>query len=154
MKRFAAMLCLSLLLSMGILPAYAEGVESGIAGETSETAQQTEVPQGTIGLDMSIDQATDPEYVLGIKGGDYSVEHIGDKLKQKGMDIVYLLKIVGRWICIAAFVVCCTFLVFAIAGNTRLLVRSAVGAIAAGIMYAAITCGEEIVTLIAAWSAA
>ena len=48
----------------------------------------------------------------------------------------------------------CSITATPITGNTRMLARSAIGAVVSGIMYAAITCGEEIVSLIVAWSAA
>lgn len=147
MKRIIAVFCLTLILSLWTMPAFAaSGVESGVAGEVSQGTEQEDT--------MSIEQASDPEYVLGIKDGDYSVDHIGDKLKNKGMDIVYLLKVVGRYVCLAAFVICCILLVLGIVGNTRMLLRSSIGAIISGVMYAAITCGEEIVQLIAGWAAA
>jgi len=146
MKRIIAVFCLTLILSLWTMPAFAaSGVESGVAGEASQGTEQEDT--------MSIEQASDPEYVLGIKDGDYSVDHIGDKLKNKGMDIVYLLKVVGRYVCLAAFVICCILLVLGIVGNTRMLLRSSIGAIISGVMYAAITCGEEIVQLIAGWAA-
>lgn len=149
MKRLIAMLCMVFILCGWTVSAFAaERVESGVASESIESKKKPD------GGGMSIEQATDPEYVLGIKGGNYSADHIGDKLRNKGMDVVYLLKIVGRYACLAAFVVCCILLVFGIVGNTRLLLRSSIGAIISGVMYAAITCGEEIVQLIAGWAAA
>jgi len=151
MKRIVAVACLLFILSFCTMSVFAAGgVESGVAGEVSGSAGREETQNG----EMSIEQASDPEYVLGIKDGDYSVDHIGDKLKSKGMDIVYLLKVVGRYVCLAVFVICCILLVLGIVGNTRLLLRSAIGAIISGVMYAAITCGEEIVQLIAGWAAA
>lgn len=151
MKRIIAVFFLTLILSFWTTPTFAaNGVESGVAGEASQGTGQEDTQNGG----MSIEQASDPEYVLGIKDGDYSVDHIGDKLKNKGMDIVYLLKVVGRYVCLAAFVICCILLVLGIVGNTRMLLRSSIGAIISGVMYAAITCGEEIVQLIAGWAAA
>lgn len=150
MRHWLSALCAVLVLAFITVPASAVGMETGIAGEMEE---KEEVTIGSGSGRLSIDQASDPEYVLGIKGGNYSVEHIADKLEEKGMDVVYLIKTVGRWICIGAFVVCCVLLVLGIIGNPRILLKSAIGAIISGVMYAAITCGEQIVRMIAAWAA-
>lgn len=144
MKRLITVFCLALAVML-LMPAYAsEGVTTEIAGEIGGAMADSAAG----GIDP-----LDPESVLGIKGGDYSVDYLGDKLEEKGMDVVYLIKVVGRYICLAGFVICVVLIVVGIIGNPRILLRAAIGAVVSGIAYALITCGEEIVLLIATWAA-
>ena len=64
MKRIIAVFFLTLILSFWTTPTFAaNGVESGVAGEASQGTEQEDT--------MSIEQASDPEYVLGIKDGPF-----------------------------------------------------------------------------------
>ena len=150
MKRCFAGLCLVFILTIQLIPAYAnDGVASDVAGEIAgSTAESADTGRKTERVDPM-----DPETVLGIKDGNYSVDYLGDKLEEKGMDVVYLTKIVGRYICLAGFVICVILIVIGIIGNPRILLRAAIGAVISGVAYALITCGEEIVLLIATWAA-
>ena len=79
--------------------------------------------------------------------------HIVGKLESKGNDIVYILQTVGKYACIAAFIVCCILTLIGIIGNKRLLAGAIIGLVISGVAYAGIVCGREIVNWIAAWAA-
>lgn len=143
MKR---VLAAALLLLMFILPAYAaeEGIENGIAGELG-TSGETDYYRNLYGLSGE----TDSDKLLDIP--NVTVEDLGARLVEKGGDFVYLLKIAGRYVCLGTFVICCIMIVIGIIGNHRMLASAIIGAIISGVIYAAITCGEQIVQFIAAW---
>ncbi len=82
-----------------------------------------------------------------------TVDDLGERLSEKGEDVVWLIQVVGRYICLGMFVVCCVLTVMGMVGNHRSLPSALLGAIFSGICYGAITCGEQIVQAISAWIA-
>lgn len=82
-----------------------------------------------------------------------STDTIVGKLESKGNDVVSILQTVGKYVCIAGFIVCCILTLIGIIGNKRLLAGAIIGLIISGVAYAGIVCGREIVNWIAAWAA-
>jgi len=145
MKR---VLAVALLIIAFILPVYAaeEGIESSVAGEIGEGGGTSDYYKDLYGLS----EETDSGNLLNVP--NVTIDDLGDRLAAKGGDFVYLIKIVGRYVCLGAFIICCIMIVIGIIGNHRMLVSAIIGAIISGLAYAAITCGEQIVQLIAAWA--
>lgn len=81
-----------------------------------------------------------------------STDTIVGKLESKGNDVVSILQTVGKYVCIAGFIVCCILTLIGIIGNKRLLAGAIIGLIISGVAYAGIVCGREIVNWIAAWA--
>lgn len=75
------------------------------------------------------------------------------RLEAKGNDIVSILQIIGKYVCIAGFIICCILTIIGIIGNKRLLVGAIIGLFISGLAYAGIVCGREIVNWVAAWAA-
>ena len=125
---------------------------SGIAGEitssqTSKDTVNTEKNNGSNFLDVQ-----SPEELLDLK--EVTVEDIGNKLDEKGMDIIHLMQKVCQYICIATFIIGAVMFVIGLIANKKTMVSGILTLAFAGIAYAAITCGPTIVKLIASWAAA
>ena len=137
-----------LMLLVFILPAYAagEGIDNGVAGEIGRSDAAPDYYRDLFGLSSE----TDSDSLLDVP--NVTVDDLGNRLAAKGGDFVYLIKIAGRYVCLGAFVICCIMIVIGIIGNHRMLASAIIGAIISGLAYAAITCGEQIVQLIAAWA--
>lgn len=137
-----------LMLLTFILPAYAaeEGIDNAIAGEIGGSGTTTDYYRNLYGLSGE----TDSNNILDTP--NVTVDDLGALLAAKGGDFVYLLKIVGRYMCLGMFIICCIMIVIGIIGNHRMLTSAIIGAIVSGLAYAAITCGEQIVQFIAAWA--
>ena len=150
-----------------ILPAYAaeEGVDNAVADEIGGNNVATDYYRELFGLSNE----TDSDNLLDVP--NVTVDDLGERLAAgaqpdcadadgvgplhiaaKAGDFVYLIKIVGRYVCLGAFIICCIIIVIGIIGNQRTLAKAIIGAIISGLAYAAITCGEQIVQFIAAWA--
>lgn len=81
-----------------------------------------------------------------------TTDTIVGKLESKGNDVVSILQTVGKYVCIAGFVICCILALVGIIGNKRLLAGAIIGLLISGFAYAGIVCGREIVNWIAAWA--
>lgn len=88
----------------------------------------------------------------GVINPNVSTDTIVGKLEKKGNDVVSILQTVGKYVCIAGFIVCCILTLIGIIGNKRLLVGAIIGLLISGLSYAGIVCGREIVNWIAAWA--
>lgn len=154
MKHFFTMVIISLVTLCLWAPAFAAEGEtpSGIAGEvtTSQTTttEKTEANKtdGSNFLDVQ-----SPEELLDLK--EVTVDDIGNKLDEKGMDIIRLMQKVCQYICIAAFIIGAIMFVIGLIANKKTMVSGILTLAFAGIAYAAITCGPTIVKLIASWAA-
>lgn len=89
----------------------------------------------------------------GLIDGNVTTDKVIGKLESKGNDVVRILQTVGKYVCIGGFIISCLLLLAGILGNHRLLFAGFVGAIIAGVAYAGIVCGREIVNAIAMWAA-
>lgn len=88
----------------------------------------------------------------GLINGSVTTETIVGKLNAKGNDVVTILQTVGKYVCIAGFVICCILTLVGIIGNKRLLAGAIIGLLISGLAYAGIVCGREIVNWIATWA--
>lgn len=120
---------------------------SSSSSSTSSTGFGGEYFTGTSGLE----NVPDPGQVIGAQ--NVSVDDLGNKLTEKGADIIYLLKIVGQYVCVGAFIISCITFFAGLFGNKKMMFSSVIGALISGVCYAAITFGEDIVILIASWAA-
>lgn len=141
-------LIIILTLLVFILPAYAaeEGIDNAVADEIGGSNVATDYYRELFGLSNE----TDSDNLLDVP--NVTVDDLGERLAAKAGDFVYLIKIVGRYVCLGAFIICCIIIVIGIIGNQRTLAKAIIGAIISGLAYAAITCGEQIVQFIAAWA--
>ena len=67
--------------------------------------------------------------------------------------MVNLMQAAGKWICIVVFIVCIILFIIGLIGNKKMALAAFIGMICAGVAYAGILCGREIVTWIASWAA-
>ena len=155
MKKMLLFFCVMVILSMSMIPALAAGgIDSGVAGEVGEILANPETTDRSAGTSQKTDtfeHSIDPEYLLGIEGGDYSVDTILAKLQPKGEGIIRVVKTISCYICLGAFIVSCVLMLVGIIGNPRLIFKSFIGALVAGLCYGAIVCAEPIVHAIASW---
>lgn len=153
MKKIFSVVLVYFMMSCMISTAFAvEGeTPSGVAGEitssqTANDATNTEKNKGSNFLDVQ-----SPEELLDLK--EVTVDDIGNKLDEKGMDIIRLMQKVCQYICIAAFIIGAIMFVIGLIANKKTMVSGILTLAFAGIAYAAITCGPTIVKLIASWAA-
>lgn len=154
MKKFLSV-CLMLMMVMVVMltPALANEVGSGVASDgsgkvTATTGSETETDGQTGGY---MEGVMDPQDAAGIP--DVSTDDLIDRIDEKGNDVVNVLQAVGKWACIVVFIVCIILFIVGLIGNKRLAVAAFVGMLFAGIGYAGILCGREIVSFIASWAA-
>lgn len=155
MKKIVGLLIVCLLSMTLAIPAFASDVRTGevIDGSSNTSngdasAVASGFPSSTYGEDVqsAVDGLTNEiaPYV--------STEDIVGKIESKGNDIVTILQTVGKYVCIAAFIICCFLTLVGLIGNKRLLVGGILGLILSGVAYAGIVCGKEIVSWIATWT--
>ena len=135
------------------LPAFAAEGEtpSGIAGEVTTSQTTTEKTETNKTNGSNFLDVQSPEELLDLK--EVTVDDIGNKLDEKGMDIIRLMQKVCQYICIAAFIIGAIMFVIGLIANKKTMVSGILTLAFAGIAYAAITCGPTIVKLIASWAA-
>ena len=154
MKNLAKLLVLCLALMLLTTTAFASNnVRTGEAMDTD--------PDGTSqeGDGQSYSSDYDGEGMRELVGGiqdefapNVTTQDIISKLETKGNDIVAILQTVGKYVCIAAFIVCCALTLIGLIGNKRILAGAIIGLLLSGVAYAGIVCGREIVNWIAAWA--
>ena len=150
MKRFFSMFLVALMLICTCSFVFAD--DEVVASEIGETiTEDTSDSSTSSSSSYTLSEELQPENVLGLE--DITVDDLADKLTDKGMDIVYILKIVGQYVCLAIFIVSCITALIGIFGNKRLLSASIIGALISGVAYACIMYGETIVVTIATWAA-
>ena len=168
MKRIFALLTILMLTLCLTTSAFASnGTRTGevVGGGSVDTEVGTDASRhhgsGTSsgGVDLSNPNATQDYINNELFGGNgvitpnVSTDTIVGKLESKGNDIVYILQTVGKYACIAAFIICCILTLIGIIGNKRLLAGAIIGLVISGVAYSGIVCGREIVNWIAAWAA-
>lgn len=159
MKRFfafllVAVLCLSLTTIAYAAPTGAEGSGGVREGDPSIEVEPPS-PSGTEGPDI-VDESYDPlqKELEDLENGipNVTVEDAETYLKSKGNDVVHLLQTVGKYVCIAAFIICCFLALIGLIGNRRMFTGALIGLIISGVAYAGIVCGPEIVKWVANWA--
>lgn len=166
MKRFFAWLCVLILSLCLTATAFASnGTRTGevIGGGSSGTESQTnQSDTGGGSEDFSLSDPNSAQRFVdntlfngkdGLIDPNVSTDSIVGKIESKGNDIVSILQTIGKYVCIAGFIVCCILTLIGIIGNKRLLAGAIIGLIISGVAYAGIVCGREIVNWIAAWAA-
>ena len=154
MKNLGKLLVLCLALMLLTTRAFASNnVRTGEATDTN--------PHGTSQTvdGQSYSSGGDDDGMRDLVGGiqdefapNVTTQDIIGKLETKGNDIVAILQTVGKYVCIAAFIICCGLTLIGIIGNKRILTGAIIGLFLSGIAYAGIVCGREIVNWIAAWA--
>lgn len=146
MKKYIVFLMLLLSMSM-VVPAIAapDDVRTGTASG-GETAGEADSPSGNSSIQGAVDGVIN-EFAPAVSADD-----IVGRLENKGNDVVHILQTAGRYVCIGAFIICCLLTLFGVMGNTRLLWAGVIGMVIAGLAYAGIVCGREIVNWIANWA--
>lgn len=154
MKNLAKLLVLCLALMLLTTTAFASNnVRTGEATDTDPDRTS----QAGDGQSYSSDY--DGEGMRELVGGiqdefapNVTTQDIIGKLETKGNDIVAILQTVGKYVCIAAFIICCVLTLVGLIGNKRILTGAIIGLLLSGVAYAGIVCGREIVNWIAAWA--
>lgn len=133
-------------------------VIGGGSADTPAATPYTSPGSGDSGVALSDPGATQ-DFINGELFGERGMIHtnvtsdtIVDKLEAKGNEIVFMLQTVGKFVCIAGFIVCCILTIFGAIGSNRLLAGAIMGMLISGFAYAGIACGREIVNWIAAWA--
>lgn len=167
MKRiFALLTILTLTLCLTATAFASNGTRVGevVGGGSAETGVSEDASRhhgsgtGSGGVSLGDPNATQDFINNELFGGNgvidpnVSTNTIVGKIESKGNDIVSILQTVGKYVCIAAFIVCCILTLVGIIGNKRLLAGAIIGLIISGVAYAGIVCGREIVNWIAAWA--
>jgi len=163
MKRIFALLSvllLSLCLTVSAFATSDTRVGNVVGGGTADTASDnpytsSDSSGGVVLTDPNATQDFISDELFGGHGvisPNVTTDTIRNKLENKGNDIVTLLQMVGKYICIAGFIICCILTLIGIIGNKKLLAGAIIGLIISGLAYAGIVCGREIVNWIAAWA--
>lgn len=82
-----------------------------------------------------------------------TADQVGQKLEEKGNDIINFMKIVGKYICFGGFIMSCLAMIVGIFGNKKALVSGFIGLTLSGVMYGAIVMSDDIVVAIVTWAA-
>lgn len=164
MKRIIVMLSLLILSLHFTVSTFASSdTRTGnvVGGGSSDTLAGTSYSSSNSssgGVDLTDPNATQDFITNELFGGqgmispNVTTETIIKKLGNKGNDVVSILQIIGKFICITGFILCCILIVIGIVGNKKLLAGASIGLIISGLAYAGIVCGREIVNFIAAWA--
>ncbi len=81
-----------------------------------------------------------------------TTESFINRIQNKGNDVVHIITVVGQYVCIAAFGICCIITLVGLIGNKRTMTGGVIGLIVSGVAYALLTMAPEVVRWIAAWS--
>lgn len=156
-KFFSLFLLLIMVMSMTFSVAFASDAGSGVASDVAEVITSGEVSASdtTDGTTPSGGYKTEgvmsPQEAAGIP--DVSTDDLINRIDEKGNDIVNIMQAVGKWACIVVFIVCIILFIVGIIANKKMAVAAFIGMLFAGIGYAGILCGREIVSYIATWAA-
>ena len=152
MKRIATVLVLMLLAVCMVVPAFAatggEDVRTGTASGGSPSSPVTVGPNTSI--DSNVNSTVNG--IINDFAPNVTTNDIVNRLETKGNDVVTMLQTIGKYVCIGGFVICCILAIVVITVNPRLLWAGIVGMIVAGLAYAGIVCGREIINWIATWA--
>lgn len=150
MKRVVSVFAAFAMSLMLVCTAFASapvGSGEAIIGGQSNHSSKTSNPGG---FDYSAPSS--PAEIFGINE-NVTVDHVVEKINAKGNDVVNVMQVVGRYICYAAFIIGVLIMISGCIGNKKLIVQGLIVLIIAGVSYAAIVCGREIVGYIASWAA-
>ena len=64
-----------------------------------------------------------------------------------------ILQIVGQYVCIGAFIICCFLVIVGLMGNKRLLTGALFGLIFSGVAVVGILYSRDILNFVASWLA-
>lgn len=164
MKQILVLLSIFMLSLCLTISAFASGdTRTGnvIGGGSADTSVAT--PYASSGSSGSGITLTDPDATqdfindklfggYGVISTNVTADTIVSKLEAKGNDIVFMFQTVGKFVCIAGFIICCILTIIGTVGSKRLLAGAVIGLLVSGFAYAGIVCGREIVNWIAAWA--
>lgn len=150
MKRLVFLIMSVLLVVSLTVAAYANDLSDVREGEPSIEIDPPEIEGPSMSskeeLDRELESITDEIPKV-------SVNALSDYLTNKGNDIISVIQTVGRYVCIAAFAICCLLTIIGLIGNKRMLVGALIGLVISGVAYAGVICAPEIVHWIASWAA-
>lgn len=145
MKRVFGVLAAMVLSLIMVGSAFAAPVGSGLA----TTAGGGNNVSSNSGFDYSAPD--DPAEMFGVENVD--VNDVADRLNSKGNDVINIMQVVGRYVCYGAFIIGILIMIAGCIGNKKMIVQGLIVLIIAGVAYAGIVCGREIVGFIASWAA-
>lgn len=158
MRKFTLFLLAVLMMTMCIGAAFASEPGSGVAGEPSGSGTTATQPNQGTGQTTTPTRdpsnpynVPDPAEAAGIP--NVTTDDLIERIDRKGNDVVNLMQAAGKWICIVVFIVCIILFIIGLIGNKKMALAAFIGMICAGVAYAGILCGREIVTWIASWAA-
>ena len=171
MRKLAAILLAILVLVISCVPAFATsqddddtrtgitygGESSNSEGQSSQQGSQNS-GYGYTGSGYS-DPAPSPTSGLHAELDDLygsipnvSTEDIIGRLEQKGNDIVTMVQIVGRYVCIIGFIIGIILIVVGAIGNKKTMWAGVIALILACLCYAGTVCARDIVNWAASWA--
>lgn len=140
MKKFLVILMALMMSALMMTPAFAAtDIRTGTPRESSQ-ATYTAV-QGSV------------SEITGDITPDVTTDDVINKLEHKGNDIVRILQIVGQYVCIGAFIICCFLVIVGLMGNKRLLTGALFGLIFSGVAVVGILYSRDILNFVASWLA-
>lgn len=157
MRKLTLFLLAVLMMTMCLGGAYATepGTGSGVAGETGTVATDQnsggQTSTSTTRDPKNPYNVPDPADAAGIP--KVSTDDLIQRIDEKGNDVVNLMQAVGKWVCVITFIVCIILFIIGLIGNKKMALAAFIGMLCAGVAYAGILCGREIVTWIASWAA-
>lgn len=142
MKRFLIFILAALLLTSIVFAS--DDVRTGVAtgGGASSTAEENAPTSGfqNLATEGFIDQSVTTESFM-------------NRLQNKGNDVIDIITLVGQYVCIAAFAICCIITLVGLIGNKRTMTGGVIGLIVSGVAYALLTMAPDVVYWIASWAA-
>jgi len=142
MKRIL-ILMLTLLMLTSIVFA-TEDVRTGVAIGGGATSEDVKENQTTSFQNLATEGFVDQ---------NVTTEAFVSRIQNKGNDVVHIIIVVGQYVCIAGFAICCMITLIGLIGNKRTMTGGVIGLIVSGVAYALLTMAPEVVRWIAAWSA-
>lgn len=159
MKKFLTFsVLMAVLLTSQVSTIFASEV-SGVAGQievtTGSSSSDSEyvVNPATGNIFSDSDSGSNILESSGLIDPNVTTADIGQKLTDKGNDVIDIMKIIGKYFCVGGFIVSCIAMFCGLFGNKKSLASGFIGLILSGIMYAAIVMSDDIVVLIATWAA-
>lgn len=88
----------------------------------------------------------------GLIDQNVTTESFLERIHSKGNDVVDIIIVVGQYVCIAAFAVCCIITIIGLIGNKRTMTGGVIGLIVSGVAYAFLSMAPDVVRWIASWT--
>lgn len=129
-------------------------VTAGSSSVTSSSGSSETVVNSTGNIFSDENSGSNILESSGLISSNVTSADLGEKIAEKGSDVIDIMKIVGRYFCVGGFIYSGIAMFCGLFGNKKALASGFIGLILSGVMYAAIVMSEDLVIMVASWAAA